>query len=95
MKIELEDQVQQSLRERFLESDNGASSSTSSVASDSEESELDSCQSLYQLTVQKCSFVCLNIMILMEYSEGGLTLRNVIDNRPDYLTREIIFNLFS
>lgn len=43
MKIELEDQVQQSLRERFLESDNGASSSSSSVASDSEESELDSC----------------------------------------------------
>lgn len=31
----------------------------------------------------------------MEYTEGGLTLRDLIDKRPEYLTREIIFNLFT
>lgn len=33
-------------------------------------------------------------MILMEYVEGE-TLRDIIDSSPEYLTRQMIFNLFT
>ena len=38
--------------------------------------------------------VHLNVMILMEYAEGE-TLRNLIDESSKYLTRKMIFDLFT
>lgn len=38
--------------------------------------------------------VHLNVMILMEYAEGE-TLRNLIDESSEYLTRKMIFDLFT
>lgn len=57
-------------------------------------SDCDSQSSMYKLTSAKVPFVCLNIMILMEYTEG-VTLRDIIDNQPSYLTRDMIFHLFT
>ena len=62
---------------------------------DSDESDCCSEKSMFQLIKDRKSFVSLNIMILMEYSEGGLTLRDVIDNQPNYLTQKMIFSLFT
>jgi len=49
---------------------------------------------MYQLTNARVPFVSLNIMILMEYAEGE-TLRYIIDEKPEYLSRNMIFNLFT
>jgi len=50
---------------------------------------------MYLLSKEKRAFVSLNIMILMEYTDGGLTLRDLIDSQPNYLTRNMIFSLFT
>jgi hypothetical protein len=59
-----------------------------------DESDCDSASSMYQLAQNRVPFVRLNIMILMEYAEGE-TLREVIDSSNGYLTRNMIFNLFT
>jgi serine/threonine protein kinase len=48
---------------------------------------------MYQLADKRVPFVSLNVMILMEYTEGE-TLRDIIDKSPEYLTRGMIFTLF-
>lgn len=65
------------------------------VSSDEEEeSDCDSNSSLYQLAAAQVPLIHLNVMILMEYAEGE-TLRNIIDDSPRYLTRKMIFELFT
>lgn len=59
-----------------------------------EESDCDSVCSMYQLTKARQPFVSLNIMILMEYAESE-TLRDVIADSRGFLTRSMIFNLFT
>ncbi len=49
---------------------------------------------MFQLAKERVPFVSLNVMILMEYTEGE-TLRDIIDNSPEYLTRGMIFTLFT
>lgn len=61
---------------------------------ESENSDVDSCHSMYQLADKRVPFVSLNVMILMEYTEGE-TLRDIIDKFPEYLTRGMIFTLFT
>ncbi len=61
---------------------------------DSDNSDCDSCLSMFQLAKERVPFVSLNVMILMEYTEGE-TLRDIIDNSPEYLTRGMIFTLFT
>lgn len=70
------------------------SSDSSDVEDESDDSDCDSELSMYHLTSSKVSFVSLNIMILMEYAEGE-TLRDLIDNHPSYLSRNMVFNLFT
>lgn len=48
---------------------------------------------MYALTKKQKPFVCLKIMILMEYAEGE-TLREFIDTRQATLSRRVIFDLF-
>jgi translation initiation factor 2-alpha kinase 4 len=48
---------------------------------------------VYELTKKQKPFVCLKIMILMEYAEGE-TLREFIDTTHATLSRKVIFDLF-
>lgn len=76
---ELEQEVElKAFRERTLDSASCSSAPSCEAESESEESDLDSACSMYELTHERQSFVCLNIFILMEYAEG-LTLREFID----------------
>ena len=105
LNVELENEVAKANDCKAADSSSHSSDSGSNVkdfdqsdaedSSDySDDSDCDSERSVYQLTQARKPFVSLNIMILMEYVEGE-TLRDIIDSSPEYLTRQMIFNLFT